>query len=226
MRVCVDGRTHERTDARTRQRLSGFTLVEVLIVTLLLFIVGGGLLSTFLTGQASFLSGEAYVQVQQEARRAFDAMVRELREAGMLTNPITTLANPKQLNFQVALDYNAGAVQWGAAAGDTGAWLHYAIKNLGSGAQLIRYRTGPGTEQELPPNTCAAPTCRVLANNVRLETGTSTTPGNTRAADTFLYDATNKVVTINLQCERNDPKLPGGRQATPVLSSRVKLRNN
>jgi len=210
----------------TQVSCTGFTLVEMLIVTVLLFIVGGGMLSTFLTGQASFMSGEAYVQVQQEARHAFDLMVRELREAQMSpTNPITTLANPKQINFQVALGYNDRAACqnpartcWGGE-NVVGNWLHYAIIGAGSAAQLVRYLDASETGTPLPA-TCVSPNCRVLANNIRLETD------NTKPVfNTFAYDLTNKVVTITLQIERIDARLPGGRQATPVLSSRVKLRN-
>ena len=197
----------------------GFTLVEMLIVIVLLFIVGGGMLSTFLTGQASFMSGEAYVQVQQEARRAFDVMVRELREA-----QITTLTNPKQINFQVALGYNdrvacqnPARTCWGGE-NVVGKWLHYAIIGAGSAAQLVRYVDTSATGS--PPATCVSPNCRVLANNIRFETDTTKPVFNT-----FAYDSTNKVVTITLQIERNNSRLPGGRQATPVLSSRVKLRN-
>src|SRR3989338_2492892 len=64
---------------------AGFTLVELIVVSALLMIVGGGLLTTFMTGQTSYLSADAYAQVQQEARRAFDNVVRELREAGNVT---------------------------------------------------------------------------------------------------------------------------------------------
>ena len=207
----------------TQISCTGFTLVEMLIVTVLLFVVGGGMLSTFLTGQASFMSGEAYVQVQQEARHAFDVMVRELREARMsLGNPTTTLGNGSiQLNFQVALGYNdqvacqnPASTCWGNENGvGNNNWLHYAIIGTGSAAQLVRYldtsETGTFTSAR-----CVSPTCRVLANNIAVP-----------ALPTFAYDPATKVVTITLQIQRNDSRLPGGRQATPVLSSRVKLRN-
>jgi len=218
----------QRANALTRQRTNGFTLVEMLIVTVLLFIVGGGMLSTFLTGQASFMSGEAYVQVQQEARHAFDLMVRELREAQMgPTFPITISAGPKQINFQVALGYNdrvacqnPARTCWGGE-NVVGNWLHYAIIGSGSAAQLVRYLDASETGAPPLPTTCVSPNCRVLANNIRRENDPTKGPVYT----TFAYDSTNKVVTIVLQIERNDARLPGGRQATPVLSSRVKLRN-
>ena len=97
--------------------LYGFTLVELTVVSALLLILGGGLLTTLLTGQTSYLSADAYIQVQEEARKAFDNMVRELREAG---GPLVSVSpNPPagpgtQLDFQVALGYDldggAGAV--------------------------------------------------------------------------------------------------------------------
>lgn len=209
----------QRANALTRQRTNGFTLVEMLVVTVLLFVLGGGLLSTFLTGQTSFLSGELYVQVQQEARRAFDVMVRELREAKVSTASV--VAGSNQLNFQVAQGYNVAGcntptptVCWGDGA-TVGAnnWAHYVVIGTPANppqrntAQLVRC-----TNLSESYSITSATGCRVLANYVR----------NT---DIFSYDTVNKIVTINLQIQYNDPKIPNGRQSTPRLSSQVKLRN-
>lgn len=203
----------------------GFTLVEMMVVTVLLFIVGGGLVSTFLTGQASYFSTGAYIQVQQEARRAFDVMVRELREARVsgANGGMTVLGSgANQLNFQVARGYTATChgvptaqpeTCWGSDAA-VDEWVHYALVGAaGNTRQLIRCRDA----NEVGPITAYnSVSCRVLANYVRYSNA---------SAQVFLYDSANRIVTINLQIEYADPKLPNGRQVTPVLSSRVKLRN-
>ena len=83
----------------------GFTLTEILIVAALLLILGVGLLTVFLNGQTSYLSADAYVQVQQESRKAFDNAVQELRSAGN----VSLSADAKQLHFQIARGYNTEA---------------------------------------------------------------------------------------------------------------------
>jgi len=208
----------------------GFTLVELIVVSALLMIVGGGLFTVFMTGQISYLSADAYVQVQQEARRAFDNVVRELREAGPSTGPpppIISVTGPpypatNQLNFQIARGYNSEppcqspnpvGICWGSETPTgIGEWVHYAtlLPGTGNTAQLIRWRdTDPvgGT----PPSPCSAPTCRVLANHVQ--------------SASFNYNGGTKVVTVTLQIRYNSPLLPSGSQATPTLTSQVKLRN-
>ena len=203
---------------------SGFTLVELIVVSALLMIVGGGLLTTFITGQTSYLSADAYVQVQQEARRAFDNVVRELREAGNVTPTGAT----NQLNFQIARGYNTEpgsattspqgcqsppAICWGSENA-TGEYVHYATLAAGSGnaAQLIRWTDGNPVLTWSAGTACtAAASCRVLANHVN--------------SANFNYASGTKVVTVSLKIQYNSPLLPGGSQSTPTLISQVKLRN-
>jgi len=210
-----------RTPPRRPVNARGYTLVELMIVAVVFLIIGGGLLTTLLTGRTSYLSADAYLTVQQESRRAFDTMVRELREAGNVT-PAATNAN--QLNFQIARGYNTevscqnpAAICWGSDNA-TNEWVHYKIvNNLETPRnpwQLIRYRDG--ASGGAPPAQCNAPGCRVLSNNVRA-------PGVNPNA--FQYDSANKVLTITLQNAYANPALPTGQQATAVLTSRVKLRN-
>jgi len=193
-------------------------LVELIVVSALLMIVGGGLLTTFLTGQTSYLSADAYVQVQQEARRAFDNVVRELREAGTVT--VTGAGVTNQLNFQIARGYNSEpacqapnpvGICWGSENA-TGEYVHYATIGLGNAAQLIRWRdtiVGPA-----PPTSCTpATSCRVMANHV------------VRSSTNFAYNGGTKVITVTLKIQYNSPLLLTGSQATPTLTSQVKLRN-
>ena len=80
----------------------GFTLVEMLIVAV---IFGGILLALFISfmiGQGTYLSSNVYIQVQEEARRALDAVGRELREADPATL-VPTVGPPDRLQFKIAL---------------------------------------------------------------------------------------------------------------------------
>lgn len=198
---------------------NGFTLTELIIVAALFLILGAGLLTTFLTGQTSYLSADAYIQVQQEARKAFDNMVRELREAGAAPGFSVQVVNPgnpgRRLDFQIALGYASGAITWGSEAGAT-QWIHYVITSAGEGARLVRCVTAGPNDALTEPYTG----CRVLANYV---------DGST---STFAWDATNRVVTPTIEVRYRNPRLPGGTsaatggfQTTGQLTSRVRLRN-
>lgn len=198
----------------------GFTLVELVVVAAILLVLGGGLLTTLLSGQLSYLSADAYIQVQEEARKAFSSAVRELREACG-----TTIALPQgnpgpQLDFQVALGYDLDGVVAGCpdAAVCCGARDQQGIRQQGwqvryrvSGTQLLREVLSGGAVQNQQT--------RVLANNV------------VAAPTSFAWNpaATARAVTVTLQVQRQDPRLPGGGQtigttAAP-LRSQVRLRN-
>jgi len=200
----------------------GFTLVEFLVVTTLMLVIGGGLLTSFLVGRTSYLSADAYIIVQQEARKAYNNMVRELRESATITcdtNPsFTGDCTNSRLNFQLVTGYIAGSgVTLGSETVPNG-WVHYALIGTVPDQQLIRWRdTVPGGGT---PSSCSAPDCRVLANNVK--------------SVTFAVDDTDDdptpldadVVTVNVEVEYESSMLPGGSMTTGGLSSSVKLRNS
>ena len=207
---------------------AGFTLVELIIVSALLMIVGGGLFTTFITGQTSYLSADAYVQVQQEARRAFDNMVRELREAGAQTGQNITVADGlaanSQLNFQIARGYNSEpacqapkpvGICWGSDNA-TGEWVHYALVSTDGNLattndnQIIRCVDATPSPSIIATTGCSGGR-RVLANHVQ--------------SLSFNYSPGTKVITVSLRVQYSSPLLPSGSQATPLLTSQVKLRN-
>lgn len=201
-------------------RPPGFTLVEVLIVSLLLLVLGGALLTLFLAGQTSYLSAEAYLDVQQQARRALDTLIRELHEAGP-SGTINVIANgtpgSNQLNFQIAREYNnavscPNAICWGSEA-QVSDWIHYAVvQNAAVPApnnlQLVRCITaGAGSQNTVVMNGAG---CRVLANNVR----------------TANFNVAGGAVTMTFELQYQHPSLPGGVQTTGPLTMRVRLRNS
>ena len=194
----------------TRHRTTrGFSLFEIMVVTVIFLILLAGLITMLLTGQTSHLTMDASIQVQQEARRAFDHMVREMRSSGG-----TIAAAGGQLDFQTALGYNlalggcpANQVCWGAkdANGtDQPGWsLRYRV-DAGAQQLLREIIDGGGTEQAGE---------RVLANYVDA------------AATSFAWNAGARIVTATLQCRYQDPRLPGGAQTIGPLTAGVRLRN-
>ncbi len=203
---------HPSPKPRTLSSQNGFTFPEVVIVMMIFLIVGAGLLVALLSGRTSYLSSDAYIQVQYESRRAFDAMVRELRQAGNVA------VNAGQLDFQIALGYNLAApcpanqVCWGAVD-ETGAnqpnWsVRYRVATSVNGTQLLRevYNVTPpaGTPQS----------SRVLSNSVNA------------ATTSFVWDSVNRTVTITLENRYTNTALPGGAQTTGPLISTVRVRNS
>ena len=205
---------------RTSSRAHGLTLTELLVVITLLTMVVGALLVSLLVSQASHFSAEAYVQVQQEVRRAFDHMVKELREAGRVNNGVA-IAEPgvQRLDFQIIQGYDAvtcGGICWGTddAAFPTG-WIHYVVDATDpQHTRLMRCATA----NRLDPMPAGFAGCRVLANNVNADL----------AQSAFTYDAANGIITLKIQTAVVSQQLPGGSlSSTPApVTTRVRLRNS
>lgn len=169
-------------------------------------------MTVFLTGQASYLSGDASIQVQQEARRALDSMVRELREA---VGDTVVVDNAQQLRFQVALGYNLIATMPTCPAND----ICPGAENIEG--QQIRYRIVQGQlRRDVLAKGAGANdnplSSRVLANQV------DATAGNT----SFAWNLAALTVTMRLQVITQNAQLTGGSRATGVLVSQVRLRNS
>jgi hypothetical protein len=200
---------------------TGLTLVEVMIVALLLTVIAGALLVCLWAGRNSYVSSDTYIQVQQEVRRAFDQMVRELREAGRVNNDVS-IAEPgvQRLDFQLALSYDAaacGGICWGTEdVAFPNGWVHYVLDVDAADpdhARLMRCVTA-GQLDAMPAGFAG---CRVLANDVSAELANSG----------FVYDHANQMVTMKIQAAISSPQLPGGGlSTTPApLVTRVQLRN-
>ena len=63
-------------------RSRGFTLIEMLVSIGIAGTLAAALIVSLLIGRETYLSSSASIDVQQEARRAFQTMVQELRESG------------------------------------------------------------------------------------------------------------------------------------------------
>jgi len=219
--------------AQSPEPRAGFSLIELLVVMAMMGVVMGALLTSFLIGRKSYLSADAYVQVQQEARRAFDVMVKELRESGWRATRVqpapaapviaggVTAGPGASLDFQIALGYDVGttitgcptsAICWGAQNGTGTPRYDWSVRYSVNGTrQLIR------EVFDAPPpagGNVVQGTARVLANDVQ----------------TFQVSYTNstvKTVAIQLAVQQTSQQLAGGSMSTTPapLQTRVRLRN-
>ncbi len=69
----------------------GFTLIELMVVVVILSFVILGLVTIFSGGVRSYISGNAQLEAQRNARQVMDRMVRELRHgSSILSDPSET----------------------------------------------------------------------------------------------------------------------------------------
>ena len=188
-------------------------LPELLITVLLVSLVTGLLAITSLMSQRSYATTGAINQVQGEARRAFDTMATELRQAGGSIS--AGVSGATSVSFQVPLGYNlsspcvANAVCWGARD-------RFGIVRSG---WKVRYRqVGTQLRREILnwPFSLLQSGWTVLANNI--------------SSAWFIYtwvDVNTRTVTIQLQTQVTSSGLPGGSvRASPTpLVMQVRLRN-
>lgn len=191
---------------------TGFSLIELLIIVGVLGVVTGALVLLLTSGQRSMLSADAYVHVQQEARRALEAMSRDLRKANNIDTELTSPGSDTpsggatRLNFQISRGYNVSgctpnATCWGNDTSN-GGWIH----DLRNGTQLVRCQS---TASDTTITDFSG--CRVLANY----------------AETFLVDyaSSTRFVTLRLQVKRSSSLLPSGAMDTGTLRTQARLRN-
>ena len=67
----------------------GLTLAELIVAAAISLVIMAALVMSFIVGRQSFLSADAYIQVQEQARRGLDAMVKELRETSSIDTELT-----------------------------------------------------------------------------------------------------------------------------------------
>ena len=205
--------------ARIPCRREGFTLAEILVAAVFLIVILGVLAVAALNYQSSYLSMDALIQVSENARRALDAMTRELRSAG---GAITTNAADygSYVEFQTVLGFSrtdiagcpATALCWGAFDANGQGWKDWKIRyqvtgSAATGGQLNRQVFDAGGTPKFS---------RVLATNI-----------DGLASSTFFeWDSATSTITLHVQVATpNSAMFPGGRRSSGVLISRVELRN-
>ena len=195
---------------------AGFTLTETVMTAAIFTGIMGVVLVSLMVSRASYESGGAYVQTQQEVRRAFDVMVKELHQAGQVNNGVTIAApGVQRLDFQINRSYDVvacGGICWGTDDPTLpSGWLHYVLDaSNASNPRMVRCVTANRLDA-MPANYAG---CRVLANNL------SAALANT----SFTYDHGNRTVTLSFQSTITSQQLPGGGMSTPLMT-RVRLRN-
>ena len=74
----------------TRPLISGFTLVEILISSVIFAMLVGALYSVFSVGNAAWVKYDCSIATQRQARQALSQMTKELREASSISITQTT----------------------------------------------------------------------------------------------------------------------------------------
>ncbi len=88
---------------------AGFSLIELLIVSTVLSLLFGGVLTLLSSSQGSFEAQQARLELRQEARVAFDKLTRETRAAGYLLHNVgEAVASATNNTLQFAADIDDG----------------------------------------------------------------------------------------------------------------------
>lgn len=124
----------------------GFTLTELLIATVVVALVMGGLMSMLISGQRGYSRGVNQVEAQQAARMGIARMAQEIRESGY--NPqgapaIATFSAASATSFAIQNDWNGNGVI------ETGITVTDPIKGFPRGERVTYTFTSPNlTRQE------------------------------------------------------------------------------
>jgi hypothetical protein len=174
----------------------GFVLAEFIMVVLIFSMIMGGIFGILTVGRQSWHTGSIQVELQQQARRAMDWMVREIRQSGLDYAPehpgeVIGLADDGLVHNTITFRMSQG---WDNINDwiDWGNQIQYSVGGLNN-QQLLRSE-GPQTT--------------VLANNVvGLE---------------FRRQPGSPIVELSLQAQKVSAP---GRTLQRTLNSQVVLRN-
>ena len=148
-----------------RKSCSGFTLVELLMVVGLFSLILGSTMGVFLTGQMAWNTGQASIEIQQQARYGINAMVRELNlsqhnkvkgiNAGTLALQVPLNAATEGGDGRSRIDIDAsGNLVWGAD-GNQGYWIEYIVENGQLKRKVFNQRPDYASAQEISDRTLA-----------------------------------------------------------------------
>lgn len=93
---------------------AGFSLIEVMFSLAILLIVSGGLLSVFAAGDDTWQVNRTRIGLQQEARRAMENMIYDLRHASS-SSVVNVLADGTpftSITFRKPNNVTNGTLQW------------------------------------------------------------------------------------------------------------------
>ena len=190
--------------------------MEAVIATAVASLLGMAMIVALTFGRHSAAGLDVSVTVQQQARRAFDLMSREVAKAGNVTQGTSsttgvTFTGATRVNFQVAQSYDStncsstGNICWGDGT-TTGNWVHYVVSS----------------------NTLYRCTDTAAGSAISSYTG-CTTLGADVNTFTIDYSTSTKIVTLKLAIQHSSNQVGGGSMSagtsgTP-LHEQIKLRN-
>ena len=99
-----------RSPACRQAGISAFSLIELMIVTLIFTIIIGAAYSMMTTGTTNWHSGSVKIELQEDGRQVVTMMANELSESAF--DKITIGAGGTSITFQVPVDETAGADRW------------------------------------------------------------------------------------------------------------------
>jgi prepilin-type N-terminal cleavage/methylation domain-containing protein len=179
-------------------RPDGFTLIEMLVVTLLLSLVVAALVGPMVTSARVQNRDASYAAAQQEGRTGLDSMVSQIRQAGAI---LSTDSNAVEMN--VSLNGTAEHVYYECDIAQPGAAQYH---------ECIRVQSAAGSA--LPSLSTGTVVIRNLTN------GTAVDPVFSWAAD----PAAPYYMTATIKVPASDGTT-GGLQHSIVFSDGALMRN-
>lgn len=188
---------HVRHAAAFNQGESGFTLLEVLVVCLLLALAVGAVTTTLAASANTQLRDASYSYAQEQARAGLDSMVSQIRQATAIL-----ASTPNSVDMNVNLNGTALQVYYECDIPQTGTTYR----------ECVRVQSAQGTA--LPPLTTGSVVLRNLQN------GTSTSPIFTFYPVSVSPDYMTATVDVPASAG-----LHGGLTSSIVLSDGALMRN-
>ena len=174
---------------------SGFTLVELMFVTLILAIFSIFLISFSMTSQTALEVGRTAVSTRADAKQAMEAMIKELREAS-LKNGKTIQLNPDGtpgICFKIPLTVSQSAPT---------SWKQIKFTYNSAAKRIDRIEINSDNCSV----ACSTGNCATFARNVQ----------------SLQFTKTNDVVDVTISANETTA---GGRSLVSTLTSQVTVRN-
>ena len=101
-----------------RLEQAGFTLLEMMIASVVLSVLVGGIYMVLTTGVLAYGSGITDADLEQQTGRALDRIVEEISMSG--SDVLFPMPNPplssSQLTYQTNGGFDAGSINWGGTS--------------------------------------------------------------------------------------------------------------
>jgi prepilin-type N-terminal cleavage/methylation domain-containing protein len=132
----------QRNRGQRQRRRAGFTLLELMVVFLIFSMVVMALYAILSGGRRAWLTSEAQIDLQVQARRALARITQDLSESAPSQISIVTISPQEdRITFRMASSYTGGVVTWGNQ-------IRYALGGI-NGQQLIRQDLDSGGSEEV-----------------------------------------------------------------------------